>query len=793
MANSTISITFKVDDKNHSFKVLAKDADGLKKALSSTVSEAENLHNRVLRWANAANAARAFGGVINQLQSTFKSLTDAYAIQEQAETQLATVMRNTMGAADAQIESILRLTSAQQKLGVIGDEVQLAGAQKLAGFLREKESLEALIPVMNDMVAGQYGLKASGENAAAVATLLGKAMNGQASALSRIGITFTDLQKQVLQYGSESEKVAVLTEVLQARFGGLNQELANTASGRLQQISNWFGDIRESLGKVVQGAMPILSVLAQMTTAAASLGTLSASLKAVCAAFNLAAIKAKLAAVTQKLYTAVTAKATAATVAFKVALGGVITAVATGLVVGITALIRKTKEAKQTTDEFSGSMEDLGGTSTATRAALEMDIAKLGAFNGSATEQNRLVKEMNDRWGESFGHFKTTAEWYEVLSKNIDIYCSKLAKQSAFEAAANRVANAKNDYDEANDRINFLHMSGKAVRRGIFKNTLTPEVQALIEKRDAAKKTIEEGEAKMQGLLSEISELSNQLPTVVTPKTTEGLKNLSGDIENYRQSVQRAIEVNQAFASGKDDETVKLDAMQSGLTSLINKYGLESEAVRTLLAEYNALVAARIRAHEERVGDRLPVLTGPVSKASTDLGKGLVSTQPLKETIKVSDMASEALSGLSGMLSELSGAVGESAASWMNWTSNLLQSVARAIPALTALAGAEAAASAAKTPIVGAIAAVAAMSSVVAAFASLPKFATGGLVYGPTLGLMGEYPGASSNPEVVGKLSDIRKYIDRPAMPDLSGIKFRIEGRDLVAILGKETNLRGRS
>lgn len=38
----------------------------------------------------------------------------------------------------------------------------------------------------------------------------------------------------------------------------------------------------------------------------------------------------------------------------------------------------------------------------------------------------------------------------------------------------------------------------------------------------------------------------------------------------------------------------------------------------------------------------------------------------------------------------------------------------------------------------------------------IPKFADGGLVYGPTLGMVGEYPGASANPEVIAPLSDLK-------------------------------------
>ena len=85
-------------------------------------------------------------------------------------------MRNTMGAREADIQSIKDLCAAQQELGVIGDEVQLSGVQELATYLGEKHSLEQLIPIMNEMFAQQYGLNATQENAAQIATMLGKVM-----------------------------------------------------------------------------------------------------------------------------------------------------------------------------------------------------------------------------------------------------------------------------------------------------------------------------------------------------------------------------------------------------------------------------------------------------------------------------------------------------------------------------------------------------------------------------------------------------------------------------------------
>jgi hypothetical protein len=61
-------------------------------------------------------------------------------------------------------------------------------------------------------------------------------------------------------------------------------------------------------------------------------------------------------------------------------------------------------------------------------------------------------------------------------------------------------------------------------------------------------------------------------------------------------------------------------------------------------------------------------------------------------------------------------------------------------------------------------------------------FAEGGIVSGPTLGLVGEYPGASSNPEVIAPLDKLKGMLN---MNNNSGFvaSTSIQGRDLAIIL----------
>ena len=276
---STISITFKLDGDSKSFKDLAKDADGLKQVITSTLSEAQQLKGNVINFAALATGIDAAQRSFSQLQSGMKDLADAYAVQEVAETKLATVMQQRMGATDAEIQSIKELASAQQEIGVIGDEVQLSGAQQIATFLNEKASLETLIPAMNNLLAQQKGLNASTGDAVQVGNLMGKAMMGQVDALKRVGISFTEAEANVIKYGTEQERAAMLAQVIQNNVGEMNAELAQTESGKQQQLVNTLGDMKEQIGGLVNGALPFVTMAAQASQALAAVSTLIAGIK----------------------------------------------------------------------------------------------------------------------------------------------------------------------------------------------------------------------------------------------------------------------------------------------------------------------------------------------------------------------------------------------------------------------------------------------------------------------------------------------------------------------------------
>ena len=242
---ATTGTTEKMKRQARQGRMVTKNLGGIKNALRGMVGYAA--------------AAFSVGAIIQFGKETL----EASAAQTEAETKLETIMRQRMKSTDAQIQKIKELTAVQQKNGVIGDEVQLAGAQQLATFLKQEQSLNKLIPAMNNLAAQQKGVNATSSDLTSIANLMGKAMNGNVGALKRVGISFSDAQAEVLKYGTEEEKAAMLSEVITQNVGDMNAKLLETDAGKIQQAKNAFGDLKEEIGAQI---LPVLADLAEKLT-----------------------------------------------------------------------------------------------------------------------------------------------------------------------------------------------------------------------------------------------------------------------------------------------------------------------------------------------------------------------------------------------------------------------------------------------------------------------------------------------------------------------------------------------
>ena len=236
-------------------------------SLKKTDEQATSSGNKMVSMFKKIGVAMIAGFSIQKIKEFGAECTEAYKVQAEAEKKLETVMKQRMSASDKSIQSVKDFASAQQKLGVVGDEVQLAGAQQLATFLKTDGALKTLIPAMNNLAVQQNGVNVSSGNMVSLGNLMGKVMNGSTSALKKVGISFSEAEEKVLKYGTEEERAAMLAQVITNNVGNMNEEIAKTDDGKQQKYKNTLGDIKEVIG---QRLIPIQTVyygiLAQVGT-----------------------------------------------------------------------------------------------------------------------------------------------------------------------------------------------------------------------------------------------------------------------------------------------------------------------------------------------------------------------------------------------------------------------------------------------------------------------------------------------------------------------------------------------
>lgn len=466
---STISITFKLDGDGKGFKELSADADGLKKVISSAVREAQQLNTEAINFAAIASSLDAMQRSFSQLYAGMQDLANAYAIQEGNERKLETTMRNSMSATDAEIQSIKNLCSAQQELGIIGDEVQLAGAQELATYLELTSSLEKLIPVLNDMNAQQYGFNATCESSVTIATMLGKVMNGQVGALSRYGYTFDEAQEKILKFGTEEERAAVLADVVSASVGGMNAELAKTDSGKQQQLLNTLGDMKETLGGMVNAALPFVTIAAHSLTALTSVSTLVMGVKkasAAIAAFNikgkamsvatrLMGVDASRTAVVMRVFTGATHSGAYAVTALKLAIKGLMITTGIGIAIAaLTTVIEKLTAATETAadkeaqlaeelKEFKRELRDIGEAAAAEAQKEVTAIDKLVAVakdeTKSRSDRAAAIRELQDKYPAYFSNIDAERIKINDLTTGYDNLRNAIIQSARAKAAQKKI------------------------------------------------------------------------------------------------------------------------------------------------------------------------------------------------------------------------------------------------------------------------------------------------------------------------------------------------------------------
>jgi hypothetical protein len=193
---------------------------------------------------------------VQMIAGQIKTLTDASNVQERALVRLSTAVSNFgMAGTGAYERLVAQAEQLQRQYGLWGDEEIESTQAMLISFGATENQVRELIPAMLDMSAAMQRTGGEGADLESVARAVGKALQGNTSALQRYGLQIDDAAKSGDAFNM------ILQEM--SRFHGQAAAAADTNAGAEAKLKNALDELKESAGKTLQdGLAPLERALA---------------------------------------------------------------------------------------------------------------------------------------------------------------------------------------------------------------------------------------------------------------------------------------------------------------------------------------------------------------------------------------------------------------------------------------------------------------------------------------------------------------------------------------------------
>ena len=204
-----------------------------------------------------------------------------------------------------------------------------------------------------------------------------------------------------------------------------------------------------------------------------------------------------------------------------------------GLSLVITGLViawNKYSDAQAKAAAKAAEMVDIekNGRGEMIKARVEIDNTKrsLKDFTGTKEQEKSKVEELNRKYGETFGYYKTIAEWYDVLQEKGEDYIQMLFLQAKAQSLVNKAIEA----DEKVAQVKATPEDDVDGSMGWFKKMLLYsaqgesngqiDAQKLIDQhnKEAKEAAIKAAEEEKQAYLDEATKLQDELIALKSKK-----------------------------------------------------------------------------------------------------------------------------------------------------------------------------------------------------------------------------------------------------------------------------------
>jgi len=213
------------------------DVDDLKKKLGEADKAVETNASKISDFGKKAAAAFAVAAAAAVAYGTKLAVDGVKAAieDEAAQLRLASALKTATGATDAQIKAtedmILKTSLAT---GVADDQLRPA-MQRLAVSTKDTGEAQRLLSLALDISKGK------GIELETVANALGRAQDGNTTALGRLGLGLSKAELSTLSFTQVQQKLSDL-------YGGAAAANAETFQGKIDRLKVGFDEAKESLG-----------------------------------------------------------------------------------------------------------------------------------------------------------------------------------------------------------------------------------------------------------------------------------------------------------------------------------------------------------------------------------------------------------------------------------------------------------------------------------------------------------------------------------------------------------------
>ena len=687
--------------------------------------------------ANGAQATKELKSVEKKAKDVAKSMKKiGSTLTKYVTGPLVALAAVSVKTADTQMQAEAKLLNAlkgrediQKRLMAQASELQgrsLFGDEEIINQQAVLAAMGRTEQQIRDIIEASVQLSAAtGMSLDSAVKNLAKTYGGLAGELGESIPALRELTKEQLQNGDA-------VKLIKEQYQGFAEAAAQTGAGSLVQLKNQLGDLSEQIGMIL---MPFVkSLVNALSKLVGWLQNLSpAAQKTIVVIAGIAAVVGPLIVslgLMAQGWAAIVAMAPAISAAFTAMtgpIGAVISVVATLIAMLHTSLTLR--------DRLQEGQKQKHELDQAERRSIIVANANKEAAGLSDEQLEQAIADTNKEW----------ADLKKVLGDNLTQYQA--------------------------DALNGLHwrreaLSDELARRKELANLLkTPTVP--VGPGGSTTAQVQEATGLIGQLQKRLKELQDALPWATS---TEQVATLNAEIEKTQAEIKRL----QDLRPPSDKMFLPLGLSADGLTQGFNQPKFENSLSNTwkLWAQFNNNIEAEV----ERTVD----LGKAFGEALGSAMSGMVTT--IGETLgDLMSMPAEGMENpLKGILTVLGNSLKSLGAALITY-SGIVEAVKKVLSKLwTAGPGGIAAA-------IGiAIGAIAGGQALLNKAAKLPKLANGGLAYAPTLAMVGDNPGAASDPEVIAPLSKLRSYMGTQRLQLAGDVSFELHGDVLRALLNRE-------